>query len=100
MLLVACLLAWLVDTGTQLQRPQRAQIMLLELAGAKAAAAAIEHGGRDRHFCLGVASVDSLAALLDAASVPYTRSMSGRPAIFFRDPDANTLECVEVEPWR
>lgn len=36
---MACLLAWLVDTGTQLQRPQRAQIMLLELAGAKAAAA-------------------------------------------------------------
>jgi hypothetical protein len=26
--------------------------------------------------------------------------MSGRPAIFFRDPDANTLECVELEPWR
>jgi glyoxylase I family protein len=61
---------------------------------------AAEHGGRDRHFCLGVANVDKLAALLDAAKVPYTRSMSGRPAIFFRDPDANTLECVELEPWR
>jgi hypothetical protein len=61
---------------------------------------AAEHGGRDRHFCIGVASVDHLAALLDKASIPYTRSMSGRPAIFFRDPDSNTLECVEVEPWR
>ena len=59
-----------------------------------------EHGGRDRHFCLGVADVDHLGALLDKAGVPFTRSMSGRPAIFFRDPDANTLECVELEPWR
>jgi glyoxylase I family protein len=59
-----------------------------------------EHGGRDRHFCIGVADVDRLATLLDGASIPYTRSMSGRPAIFFRDPDSNTLECVELEPWR
>jgi hypothetical protein len=59
-----------------------------------------EHGGRDRHFCIGVANVDKLAATLEAASIPFTRSMSGRPAIFFRDPDANTLECVELEPWR
>lgn len=59
-----------------------------------------EHGGRDRHFCLGVADVDHLAELLEKANVPFTRSMSGRPAIFFRDPDANCLECVELEPWR
>lgn len=59
-----------------------------------------EHGGRDRHFCIGVADLDKLASLLEAASVPFTRSMSGRPAIFFRDPDANCLECVELEPWR
>ena len=58
------------------------------------------HGGRDRHFCVGVASVAALAARLDAAEVPYTSSASGRPAIFFRDPDANVLECAEVEPWR
>lgn len=63
-------------------------------------AAVVEHGGRDRHFCIGVADVDRLATLLDGASIPYTRSMSGRPAIFFRDPDSNTLECVELEPWR
>ena len=27
-------------------------------------------------------------------------SNSGRPAIFFRDPDMNGLEVVETEPWR
>lgn len=59
-----------------------------------------EHGGRDRHFCIGVAALDALAAKLEAAGVRYTRSMSGRPAIFFRDPDMNCLECVELEPWR
>jgi glyoxylase I family protein len=58
------------------------------------------HGGRDRHACFGVASVDSLVAALQAAGVPFTRSASGRAAVFFRDPDGNTLECVELEPWR
>jgi glyoxylase I family protein len=59
-----------------------------------------EHGGRDRHFCVGMASLDALAEKLDKAGITYTRSMSGRPAIFFRDPDANCLECVELAPWR
>jgi glyoxylase I family protein len=41
-----------------------------------------------------------LEARLESAGVPYTRSKSGRPAVFFRDPDANTLEVVEIESWR
>jgi len=53
-----------------------------------------------RHFCIGVANLDGLADKLDKAEVTFTRSMSGRPAIFFRDPDMNCLECVELEPWR
>jgi glyoxylase I family protein len=58
------------------------------------------HGGRDRHFCVGVECVAAVQAKLDAAGVDYTVSKSGRPAIFFRDPDMNTLECVETPPWR
>lgn len=58
------------------------------------------HGGRDRHFCVGVESVDAIADKLEAAGVELTRSKSGRPAIFFRDPDMNTIECVEGEHWR
>jgi glyoxylase I family protein len=48
----------------------------------------------------GVQDVAPLAARLEAAGVPFTRSMSGRAAIFFRDPDANVLEVAEVKPWR
>ncbi|QDZ20847.1 glyoxalase [Chloropicon primus] len=62
-----------------------------------------EHGGRDRHFCMGVEDVDALEDALRENGVQYTKSKSGRAAIFFRDPDANTLECLEVSgtgPWR
>lgn len=58
------------------------------------------HGGRDRHFCIGVESIDPIEKRLKEAGVEYTRSMSGRAAIFFRDPDSNCLECVEQGPWR
>jgi hypothetical protein len=39
-------------------------------------------------LCLpaGVESIEPLEARLKEAGVEYTRSMSGRPAIFFRDP--------------
>lgn len=59
-----------------------------------------EHGGRDRHFCVGVKSVAELEESLTKNGIPYTKSKSGRAAIFFRDPDSNTMECVEMEPWR
>jgi hypothetical protein len=38
----------------------------------------------------------ALKSRLDAAGVKYTASKSGRAALFCRDPDANTLEFVEV----
>jgi glyoxylase I family protein len=75
-------------------------IHLMELPNPDPVAGRPEHGGRDRHFCVGVAEVGPLAEKLDAAGVPFTRSRSGRPALFFRDPDGNTLECVEGEVWR
>ena len=65
-----------------------------------------DHGGRDRHFCVGVESVADVIAELEKAGVPYTASKSGRAAVFFRDPDMNTMECLElkavdgVAPWR
>ena len=45
-------------------------------------------------------SLEPLVARLEGAAIQYTRSMSGRPAVFFRDPDANCLEVVELAPWR
>ncbi len=59
-----------------------------------------QHGGRDRHFCIGVESIEPIETRLKEAGVEYTRSMSGRAALFFRDPDSNCLECVEQGPWR
>ncbi len=54
------------------------------------------HGGRDRHVAFAVDSVQMLAARLEQANIPYTRSQSGRAALFTRDPDGNALEFVEI----
>ncbi|BDA42666.1 Uncharacterized protein YwkD [Coccomyxa sp. Obi] len=59
-----------------------------------------QHGGRDRHFCIGVQSIEPLVERLEQAGVPYTKSMSGRPAVFFRDPDMNVLEVGAMGVWR
>ena len=39
--------------------------------------------------------MDVVAQELDGKNIPYTRSKSGRAAIFFRDPDQNVLEMAE-----
>ncbi|MFC1748586.1 VOC family protein [Pseudomonadota bacterium] len=55
-----------------------------------------EHGGRDRHTAMAVSEVDSLILTLEEAGIPYTRSRSGRGALFCRDPDGNALEFIPV----
>ncbi len=55
-----------------------------------------EHVGRDRHFAVKVDSVENLAKLLESAKIEYSRSRSGRKALFCRDPDENGLEFVET----
>mgnify|MGYP006291981661 CR=1 FL=1 len=83
--------AWLeVGDGTQ--------IHLLELPNPDPTAERPPHGGRDRHLAFNVTGLDALAARLDAAGVAYTRSRSGRAAMFCRDPDGNTLELIETPP--
>lgn len=72
------------------------QLHLMGLPNPDAASSRPEHGGRDRHIALGVKDMNALKARLDAAEVKYTVSKSGRTALFCRDPDANTLEFVEV----
>ena len=51
-----------------------------------------EHGGRDRHVCLVTGDINALIDRLEQFYVEYTRSQSGRLAIFFRDPDGNAIE--------
>jgi glyoxylase I family protein len=54
-----------------------------------------KHGGRDRHVCLKATNVNDLIDRLEQHYIDYTRSQSGRAAIFFRDPDGNAIEVSE-----
>jgi Lactoylglutathione lyase and related lyases len=78
--------AWL-DVGGQ-------QIHLLELANPDPVTGRPDHGGRDRHVALTCPALDILIARLEAAGIPYTRSRSGRAALFCRDPDGNAVELI------
>jgi glyoxylase I family protein len=72
------------------------QIHLLELPNPDPAEGRPAHVGRDRHVALCIQGLDGLCQQLEAAHIPYTRSKSGRRAIFCRDPDKNGLEFVEI----
>ena len=72
------------------------QVHLLCLPSPETGLKRPEHGGRDRHVAFGVDSVEELASQLDGAGIAYTRSQSGRAALFCRDPDQNALEFVEL----
>lgn len=73
--------------------PQQ-QLHLMQLPNPDADAVRSPHGGRDRHIAFAVTDIDALRARLDAAEIVYTLSKSGRPALFCRDPDGNTLEFI------
>ncbi|KAJ1635841.1 Glyoxalase/Bleomycin resistance protein/Dihydroxybiphenyl dioxygenase [Pavlovales sp. CCMP2436] len=76
------------------------QLHLMELPNPDPTAGRPEHGGRDRHLAITVQSIEPLKASLEAAGVPYTMSMSGRLAVFCRDPDGNALEFLEATAVR
>lgn len=79
--------AWL-DIGAQ-------QIHLLELPNPDPINDRPAHVGRDRHVALYINDVALLAERLEHANIPYTKSRSGRAALFCRDPDGNGLEFIE-----
>jgi extradiol dioxygenase family protein len=70
------------------------QIHLLVLPDPETGLQRPAHGGRDRHVALAVAEFDELIARLEQAGIAYTRSSSGRRALFCRDPDSNALEFI------
>jgi len=74
------------------------QIHLLQLPNPDPVKPRPLHGGRDRHLAFKVSHLALLIEALDSNHIPYSQSKSGRPAIFFRDPDGNALECVEQAP--
>ncbi|MCK5896989.1 MAG: VOC family protein [Cocleimonas sp.] len=79
--------AWMIITDQQ-------QIHLLEVPNPDPLQRPA-HGGRDRHVALRVNDLDSLCKRLEAHKIKFTRSQSGRKALFCRDFDGNTLEFIE-----
>jgi len=73
---------------------ERQQIHLMSLPDPEAGLQRPEHGGRDRHVALAVEDMAELEVRLGAAGVPFTKSRSGRAALFCRDPDGNALEFI------
>ncbi|HEY9016936.1 VOC family protein [Thiomicrospira sp.] len=55
-----------------------------------------DHGGQDQHFALRVDRIDEFVPLLVQQNIAYTRSRSGRNALFFRDLDHNAIELFEA----
>ncbi|MBI5040801.1 MAG: VOC family protein [Gammaproteobacteria bacterium] len=72
------------------------QIHLLELPNPDPSEDRPAHGGRDRHLAVLIDDLDALARTLDAGGIAYTRSRSGRRALFCRDPDGNALELIQA----
>ena len=72
------------------------QIHIMLLANPEAGLQRPLHGGRDRHVALIVSDLEKLANSLNKANIAFTQSMSGRRAIFCRDPDGNALEFIEA----
>lgn len=70
------------------------QIHLLELANPDPVTGRPEHGGRDRHVALAVDDLAAVCQCLEARGIAYTRSRSGRAALFCRDPDGNAVELI------
>jgi len=71
------------------------QIHLLELPNPDPIDNRPAHGGRDRHVAIGLNDFQQLIQILENNQIPFTKSSSGRKALFCRDPDGNTLEFIQ-----
>lgn len=81
--------------GAWLRLGEQQQLHLLELPNIDPTTGRPAHGGRDRHVALSTANVDIVRENLDKKGVAYTLSISGRRALFCRDPDGNAVEILE-----
>lgn len=69
---------------------------LLEVDNVDPVSSRPDHGGRDRHLAIHVSAIAPMIKRLQQHHIAYSMSRSGRPALFFRDPDGNTLEIIEA----
>jgi glyoxylase I family protein len=84
--------------GAWLDINAQQQLHLLELPNPEQGLSRPAHGGRDRHFALYCHDVAALAQQLSQADIPFSRSRSGRAALFCRDPDENAVEIMQYVP--
>lgn len=71
------------------------QIHLLEVPNPDSVVDRPEHGGRDHHVALQVSDLAIIIQRLQAAKISYSKSKSGREALFCRDYDGNAIELLE-----
>ena len=83
--------AWLDVNGQQ-------QIHLLQVPNPEQGLERPVHGGQDRHLALWCVDIDSISQRLEAEGIAFTRSKSGRNALFCRDPDDNAVEIIQHSP--
>jgi len=81
--------------GAWLTLPGQQQIHLMQLENPDENSVRPEHGGRDHHVAFAVSSIDVISTSLENLEMPFTKSKSGRKALFCRDPDGNALEFIE-----
>jgi glyoxylase I family protein len=72
------------------------QLHLLELPNPYKFEFPVKHGGHDRHIAFSVQDLKYLETRLLQAGFSFTRSASGRSALFVYDPDNNALEFIET----
>ena len=71
------------------------QIHLLEVTNPDPVENRPEHGGRDRHLALQVSDLTEIIQRLENVGITYSKSKSGRAALFCRDFDSNAIELIE-----
>ncbi|NJN60413.1 MAG: glyoxalase [Coleofasciculaceae cyanobacterium RL_1_1] len=52
--------------------------------------------GRSPHLALHITDLTPIRHTLDRQEIAYQSSASGRPALFVRDPDGNTIEFAQI----
>lgn len=76
--------------------PQQ-QLHLMQLPNPEAGLTRPLNGGRDRHLAFAVDDLSGLAQKLEGSGVRFNLSLTGRRALFCRDPDDNALEFIELK---
>lgn len=82
--------------GAWLSLPGQQQLHLMQLPDPDITSERPEHGGRDHHVAFSVSSIENIVKSLENLEMSFSKSKSGRKALFCRDPDGNALEFIQI----